>query len=1551
MALEAGGYAEKIGHRYEANWIAFQLIQLLEEKINWIIVEPIGKDEIGVDLVIENNRGELEHHQCKASNGNNEHWTFAQLNAAGILTNAKTQILGGSTEFRVVSPLTGTNINHLCESALNSNGKPEDFIQYQIEASKERQRDFENLCEYLKLDSSNSSDILKAIGFLQKFKIFPYSSDSYDQNILKDKAASLFWGEPVKLINFLKNYPEDFNKLRNKITVHELLIDLQNSGFKQKIIPDDKRIASTIDNLANAFVGSIEPFLISNKLISRHELEDIISSVDDKAVTLIKAEAGMGKSALLLELHNYFKSNNIVSIPIRLDRKEFKNNIDQFGESLGFFYSPVHAVSKFASSQKIVFILDQLDAIRWTASHSNNALEICKDFVRQIIHLRKEEKDISIVLASRDFDLHEDVSLSSWLKSIDEHLKTIQISVFNEETVKNAISSYENYSSLTEDKQKILKIPLWLGIYLSIAEKIKTAPQFNNKVELIKRFWEDRLDKISEHHVAKSDAINLIDKIIISMINKGSLSIAENLTPTGSHKLLEALISIGLLSKQNQRISFRHQALFDYQIGLKFFNAGSNSPEQLFLQIGNKEEQTLTKREHLKYALNMLLESSQKQFSDCVEAIIFNDNIRFHLKYLTFNVIRETNSLKVPLKRLINQLISDPKYSQKFLTISCWGNSHLIEYLIQHQKISEWLNGSDDKARSISLRLLSSIVDKNSKIVIDELKGFLRKSDEWNNRIYQVLPWNIEDDSDEIFELRKELINLGCRVNYINWKVLSKRHPLRTLYFIELMLERYRDYFSDLSYLPDKPNNLITDRDGWSDHDLKEVIKLTHSIPYQIIELILKYVDDLFAQNHEDISHRWFDQSEYNHFNDPNSIRSGLFPLVETAAHQLQSKPNDLLELIKPYMNKTDPVMTHLIANILLNLSLEHANSVVDWLIAEPDCRFNCGNTYIEPSWILSGKLLTKFSPHCSLELFSKLEDIIYYFPPLKDIKQVKWLLECTKQSIYYHYWGEAQYFLLPTLDNKRRSSKSDDLIAVLSRKFKTYTDSDFCDSNKSVGGIVTSPLPLGNKLSDKTWRKLMIKPESAFTFSRLKQIGKDTVSKTGIEEFARNLQQAVRNEPIRFAHFALSLPQNIHKKYIDAIFYGLEVLNDKQIVDDYKAGWQPCSIELLEKVICYLYNNEECEYFLVRLLKSRANDLSKNMRNILINLAKHSKNPAFNKLTVWDSEKGNSTDIASSKKLSETSINSVRGIAYNGISSIFWSNENFALENLVLIDCSINDEHPAIKMTAIDLLIPILNYNENYAHLKFLELCHKDLRITCRHGAHYFFNQGFEDKHQSQYIALVLAMLQSDFDDVRKEAAKQIYARWFFNDLFQEEIDLVLFGDQNLQAGCARVISQFLSEDKYHDKIHKIERAYQILLDNHDKEIQKLVCGIRSENYWKNPNSDTLFNLFINSTAVKTCLFELFFYLDENPKKLSKISSMLLQLIKNITQNSDGEEAVHISNTHILSVLQKLYDEATEEEDDETLNTCLDIWDELFKSDVLSAISITDKLNKGLLS
>lgn len=1556
MALEAGGYAEKFGNRYEANWVAYQLLRLLEEKVHWITIEPIGDDEVGVDVIIGTFQNQAEHHQCKAGVGNSEHWTLSQLNESNIFNNALFQIERGITEFHLVSPLPSEKMSDLSDSALNSNMNPDDFMKYQIKASQEREKDLNAICSYLKLDVDIPSDINRVIHFLKKFKITPYIINRYTQCELEDKASALFFGNPIKLLSFLKNYPVEFNKLRKKITLSELLSDLKTSGFEQKIVPEDHRISTVLDILSTEFEESIKPFLICNTLIPRSELNSITNSIEDNAVTLIKAEAGRGKSALLLELHNHLIANNIISVPVRLDRRRPEHNTNEFGKSLGFPYSPVHSLTKFTSQQKIVFILDQLDAIRWTASHSNNALNICREIVNQVINARKEGIDISIILASRDFDLNEDIALSSWLESISNDRLDIELTLLDENTIKPLVSPYEAYTSLTEEKKEILKIPLWLGIYLSIAQRTQTAPQFNNKLELVKKFWEDRLNQINQCGITEQEATFLIDEVVTLMIHQSQLSISENLLSTGTKKQLDALISVGLLSKQNQRISFRHQALFDYQVGAKFFKAGSESPQALLAVIGSYEVQTLTKREHLKYALNMLLDSGQAAFCHCVEAILFNDNIRFHLKHLVLNSIKEINSIKKPAKLLIDKIITNPLLFSKFLTISCYSNIAIIRHLSDNENILKWLHSNDENLINLTVNLLHSIATIEPKLITKELSTFVGQSEKWNQRVYSALPWKIKDDTDDIFELRKRLLNLGCTIHYIDWKSLSKTHPLRVLFFIELILEHYRNVICEYPYSSNiKKINKITHSDGWTDDDLKEIKKLAAVIPTQMIERFLKYIDSIFSSEQDEyFIHQWFHRFTYSNDHDVSSIRNGLFTLIEAAGQQLEAHPDKLLELMTPYMEKSNAVITHLVATLLLNLPNQYADLVINWLLASSEIRLACGNEYIEPGWILPGKLITKFSPYCSDELFLQLEKTIYFFHSTKKLEQIKWRLEERRRGVYYSYWGELQYFLLPTLDPQRILSESNNLISVLTRKFSSYTEADFCLINSYTGGLITSPLPDGNKLSNKSWRKLILTPGFKFSPNKLTQVSDNIVSKADIRSFSCDLRSNVINEPIRFAKFAISLPQTIHQKYIDAFFYGLAEKNNKREKNSNKESNENCPIELIEKVILH-FNNKDCEYSLVRLLSSRSASWSKQIIDTLIDLAKHSTNPETEQLTVWDPKKGKMTDCADAESLLSTTINCVRGVAYRGIADIFWNNEIFALDNLELVDCAINDEHPSVKITAIFLLTPLLNYHNDYAHEKFIELCYQDLRMTCSHGAYHFFNQGFEGKHQSQYIDLVLSMLTSSYDEVKKQAATQIYARWFFNDLFDEQLNTVLQGDNILKQGYSSVVCQFLQENKYHDKIDKIEYAYQLLINDDNNEIlRKIGVCIGHENYWLKPNADKLFNLFVTSKVANHSLYQLFNSLEKYPRGLSNLSEPILQLIKNITNSSsvnDQSLRMDIQESSLLAVLQKLYDEATEDQDKEALNICLDIWDTLLQSEMYSVINAINTLDGGLLS
>ncbi len=1557
LALEAGGYAEKFGNKYEANWVAYQLLMLLDEKISSVIVEPLGEDEVGVDVVIERTNGVKEYHQCKAGSANNEYWSLSQLNQAKILENAFYQINREGNEFHLVSPLTSKKLSDLCDSALNTNGNATEFYKYQIEISLQRKKDFSDLCDYLNLDDSKESDLEKAILFLQKFKITPYVLNKHTVCELEDKAVSLFSGSPSKLLSFLKNYTVESNKLRVKITASILLNDLVGNGFNPRIKPDDRRIAPVLDSISNDFTNSIRPYLISETIIPRIEIKAALDSLNSHSITLIKAEAGMGKSALMLELHERVQSQGAISVPIRLDRNRPENNADAFGEKLGFPYSPVLCMNRYSSQQKIVFILDQLDAIRWTATHSNNALQVCQELVRQVLSLRKEGVDVNVILACRDFDLDEDVALSNWINGLKDEVYEVKLSHLEESIVTNLIEPFEAFSTLSDEKKNILTIPLWLSIYLVIANRVKEAPKFSNKLELVKRFWSDRIGEVVSLGVSEESAKQLIDELVVLMNSKSRLTVSENIIEISSPKTLEALLSVGILSKQSHDISFRHQALFDFQVGKRLFNAALVSPEQLINEIGSFSHQTLTKREHLKYALNMILDYGQNEFCSSSLAILTSDRIRFHLKYLVFNSIKDLSVLKRSAREMLNLLALDSDLQSSFISISCFNNHHIIKSLSSSGIISGWLNSEDPYLIDKVVRLLRSSSEKDPHTVLKELSPFIGDTEEWNGRVYAGLCWDMERDTDEMFEVRKKLINLGCNAGYIRWKQLAISNPSRVLDLIEMLLYHHKEKLCD-PYTYKKANNeLMSRKDSWTEADLEDLIGLSLVIPEEILIRLLAIVNSFIGdEDDDDDSSNWFHKEYYSSYSSEVSLAKGVLSIIQSAGKNLSNSPSVLLDLVTPYLSCKNPVLTNVVAGLLNNLDVSYSNSVIIWLLEKQSVRLKCGDNHVEPEWILPGKLIEKFSPHCTDILFERLDKSIYYFSSSLSLEQKKWRLGARKEGDYYSYWGEAQYFLLPRLDAFRISIKSKELIGVLKRKFNKYTEDDFYSSFRSSGGVVTSPLPLGNVLSDRSWVNLILSPKERVNRKNWVQRSKGSLSESSVVQFSRSLDSAVRNQPERFARLALTLPSNIDKEYINGFYWGFTEKDENKVNEKYRSNWKVCTPELIEKVINH-FDNSKCEYSLVRVLEKNftVKGWSEKSMKLLIDIAINSEDPKVNRLNYRSSNESELASEASLDSIRGTSINCCRGIAYRAIGRLFWDDKHLAEELKYLIHYSIEDEHPAVNIAALDMLLPFINFDEDFAFNNFLLLCNKDLRMTCGHGADYFFNGAFESKYQSDFVLLVKKMLVSSFDAVKKEAARQVFARWFFNDLFHGEVDSIIEGEVLYREGVASVMAQFLSENKYHESMYKLPPMYLKLVNDENKDVLRLIGGcIRDDNYWNKSISTELFDLYVGSKAALSNLYDLFDSIEKHSGSLLPYQYQLLRLVENITsidETNSSNRDLNIQESSLIKVVQRLYDEATEDEDGCAINICLDIWDKLLKSEIYSAINASKELEKGLLS
>lgn len=866
-----------------------------------------------------------------------------------------------------------------------------------------------------------------------------------------------------------------------------------------------------------------------------------------------------------------------------------------------------------------------------------------------------------------------------------------------------------------------------------------------------------------------------------------------------------------------------------------------------------------------------------------------------------------------------------------FIRLSCSGTPALVQYLSENHYLSDWLEENDD-TQSKALELLSSVSDKAPNLLINELSKFMNQSPEWNQKIYNCLCWNMKNDSDELFDFRMQLIKVGTNSHYIFWDDLTKEYPLRALHLLELMCNE--EFHASLN-----------SREEWSDYDTECVEKLAESHSLDVLKVFLPFLDQYFSEpiNEDFDTYKW--SNEYG-TREPleTFIYKALFILIIKASQNMALQSTELFQLLSPFKKNQNLIFNRIFANALLNIDISYADEAIEWLLDNPNYKFKLGNDFEEPVWKLAGKLIEKYSPHCSLNNFEHLQDKIYNSPSDYDLDQIKWRLEATRKNYYSPYWGKTQYYLLPKLDLSRISIQTFRLIGVLNRKFEKYTDDDLCSKVNSWGGFVTSPIK--THISDKAWKKLIISDPNKFNANRFKK----DCTEASIHQFSNTFRSAVNAEPKRFAEFSLTLPTHIHQDYVDALFSGLSENNIDQVPEHLKEHWTPCPIELIEQVIDH-FTTTDYSRELESLLSSRVQLFSPKYIALLEDIAKHSNDPKSNKLNIYRTGHSDQLDELSSKDLFGNTINCTRGRAYRSIAQKFWEDQEYAVSHKYIIENALKDEHAAVRMATANLLLPMYNYDRNYAFQKFIELCQKDIRNTLSHGYHYYFNNAFSSEFKELFISLVQTMLNSHFEDVRKEGHKQVIARWLFNDLFEVELQqgLESKNTENL-LGYASVINQLLGDNTKGYDHTRLKSVFEILVSADNEDVLKKMGSFFNQKFWSKQYAKEFFGIYVHSKALNHNVYNVLHSIEESSIGMAQFSDLIIIMIQNILKLKTQELMNNLDTNAITRVIQQLYDQAENDDDDETLGYCLDMWDELLASNHSFIRNMTEKLDGGLL-
>ena len=310
MALPVGGRADKSGNKYEQNWVIYNLLKVIQEKLSYVIIEPLGDYEDGVDLWIVYKNGKNEFQQCKARNGSRDYWQFGDINNRGLWNKWKKHLDRDINNIAsLVSPLPFTLLEDIISRALNNDNNPNDFYNIQIKGSgKDTTNLFNDICKQLKFDTNTNNGLNSAYQYFKKIRIHQWPDFESTEMIL-DIIDSLFIGNPNIVIALLRNFIVEKNIYGKPITAHMLRQYLQDNGVSFKDLAHDNRILPNIERLNREYLHSFHSF--SSGTIIRKESLECWKHIKEGKSIILHGQAGAGKSGCITNIIHFCKEESI----------------------------------------------------------------------------------------------------------------------------------------------------------------------------------------------------------------------------------------------------------------------------------------------------------------------------------------------------------------------------------------------------------------------------------------------------------------------------------------------------------------------------------------------------------------------------------------------------------------------------------------------------------------------------------------------------------------------------------------------------------------------------------------------------------------------------------------------------------------------------------------------------------------------------------------------------------------------------------------------------------------------------------------------------------------------------------------------------------------------------------------------------------------------------------------------------------------------------------------------------------------------------------------
>jgi hypothetical protein len=379
-----------------------------------------------------------------------------------------------------------------------------------------------------------------------------------------------------------------------------------HSGLKEEFANASKGLLNWTRKLGN----DLEIF--------RPELEQLKNRINTEnfSTTIVLGCPGCGKSSLLANLGHWAISEKYALLAIKADY--LSNTVStmddlQHDSELQLSRKPEDAIRVIASQEKVIFLIDQLDAVSELLDRKPPRLNLLLSLIQRL----SDTKNVHIIATCREFEFR----YGSQFARI-EAINKLNLALPSWEKITPILqASGHQPIMIGESLQELLKNPLHLSIFLNVA---KPGDNFSSSQQLLDNLWDKRIyTECAARKVKPEKCVEFLEKLAEKMTEEEVLWVPKAIADNNS-KIYQALEGAGVLTTNPDKpmIGFCHQTYYDHTLS-RAFARGSKSLTEIVLE----KQDGLFIRPILLRGFSYLRGISPKQYAIEIKNLIANAEI------------------------------------------------------------------------------------------------------------------------------------------------------------------------------------------------------------------------------------------------------------------------------------------------------------------------------------------------------------------------------------------------------------------------------------------------------------------------------------------------------------------------------------------------------------------------------------------------------------------------------------------------------------------------------------------------------------------------------------------------------------------------------------------------------------------------------------------------------------------------------------------------------------------------------------------------------------